>query len=318
MGGKSGGGQQSTTSTSQSLPPYFLMPYIKEFLPFINYLTTGQYGPSKTPTASKYPGPDQQVAGFNQDEMAGLQGLRSSAGAQAGLAGQGAMTAENILQGNMLNPATNPQLTAYYNAAAQPMTNQYNAATAPSAMSQAALSGAFGGSADAENRALGAYNFGNNQQQLAASIYEPAYQQGLQQMTQTLGLDPSLTANLNVPGETMLSAGGIQQQQSQADLNAQYQNQYNSAMWPYEMAQALGGSFGEAGMGYGRQTGTSTMSGGGGSGKGGKMGGALGAAGLTDMMFPRFLSSIGSGISGGLGNLGSILGLLGQAAPLAA
>jgi hypothetical protein len=235
-GGKGGGssGSPSTTTTQGNQPPSWLMPYIAQYLQLGNYQATGRqpsaaaeqkYWGGQAPSTSPYPGPDLQVAGFNSTEMAGLNGLQGSASAQDLLSGQASDTANSILQGNNLNPSSNPGLAAYYNAAAQPLTNQYNASTAPSQMSQAALSGAFGGSADAENRALGQYGFGNQLQNLAANIYEPAYEQGLNQQTSVLGMAPQLTQNLSTGSNTLLEGGGIQQQQSQAELNANYQNQ---------------------------------------------------------------------------------------------
>lgn len=282
------------------------MPYIKEFLSLQNYLTTGQYAPNKTnPGTTPYPGPALQVAGFNPEEQAAFGALTGSAGTQGQLAGQTASTANDILSGKFLNPSSNPELTAYYNAAAQPLTAQYSAATAPGQMSQAALSGAFGGSSDAEARALGQYNFGNQLSNLAANIYEPAYQQGLNQITQTAALSPSIAAEQNTAGNTLLGVGGVQQQQQQADINAAYQNQYNTSMWPYELSSFLGGSFGDAGLGYGRQAGTTTSSGGFGNNKGqGLLGGALTGGTLASLL--------GAGTKGtGLGSIGGALaGLL--------
>lgn len=57
------------------------------------------------------------------------------------------------------------------------MTTLYKNATAPSQMSAAVQSGAFGGSADAMQRALGQFQLGQNLANLGAQIYEPAWAQ---------------------------------------------------------------------------------------------------------------------------------------------
>lgn len=71
----------------------------------------------------------------------------------------------------------NPYLDQYYQQAADTMTKLYQNATAPSAMSSAVAQGAFGGSADAMQRAMGQFQLGQNLANLGAQIYEPAWNQ---------------------------------------------------------------------------------------------------------------------------------------------
>lgn len=249
--GKGGGSSSPSTQTSTTVnvPWGPTQPYLKEYQDLLNQLLTGSYtasGPGVngaaggTPTLTPNPLPQQQLAGFTPGELQGLNLEYGAVPGEQGVTGTAAGQAANILSGNNLNPTTNPYLTSYYNAAAAPLVNQYETATAPTAESNAELSGAFGGSAQAENTALNQYNLGNNLQSLAANIYEPAYQQAQQQITQTLGLAPSIASGLNIPGETALGAGGLQQQQNQAGLNTAYGNAYQQAMWPYQQLSYLG------------------------------------------------------------------------------
>jgi hypothetical protein len=279
---------------------------MKEYLGLMNQLLTGQWTADPTgkkgTTLTGDPLPDQMLAGMNPTEIQGMNLELGAVPGQAALGGAGYGSAMNILAGKNLDPASNPALRSYYDAAARGTTNQYMTGIAPSEMAQAASSGAFGGSADAEARALNQFNYGHTLGDLAANIYEPAYQQGQQQITQTMAMLPQIMGGLNVPGETALNVGGLQQQQEQQGLNTQYQNAYQRAMWPYNLLQYAGGGFG--GMG---SQGGSSMSRGFGMGmpsnKGGQvLGGALGGAGLGQM-FSQNGSKMGPGMGAGLGAL---------------
>lgn len=288
-GGSSGGSSGPTATTASPWGPS--EPYLKEYMNLINSLVTGQGGANTSnPSLTGGQVPQQSVAGLDPAEMAGLQSELTAAGQQGQLANTNASTAEAILGGSNMNATMNPYLNSYYQAALQPMANTYAATTAPSEMSQAALSGAFGGSSDAEARALNQYNFGNNEATLGANIYEPAYQAdylaGLGQQTSVLGMEPSLMSGLTQPGETTLGAGAITQEQQQNQLNTQYQNQYSQFMWPYQQAQYLGSGLGlPAGSGGATVSYPSSSGGGSGDKKQGTISDVMGAASIAAMMF---------------------------------
>jgi hypothetical protein len=128
----------------------------------------------------------------------------------------------SVLGGAYLNPASNPELTAYANAATDLMGKQYAANTAPSEMSGAVLSGAFGGSSDAEARALNQYNYANAVGNTLANIYEPAYQaeRGLQQQTYGTGAQYQLGA-----GEANAANALAASQANAANALGAYQSQ---------------------------------------------------------------------------------------------
>lgn len=304
--GSSGGGTQTSTTTNNPWGP--LAPYLKEYMSLLNQLTTGQSGPNATGLAGGNP-PQQQVAGFTPGQEQGLGLEYGAIPGQSMLANTAAGQAGNILAGGMLNPASNPYLTSYIQAGEQPLVNNYAAATAPSNMSAAELSGAFGGSADAENRALSNYNFGNNLANYTANVVEPAYQQGQQQLTQTLALSPTINQGLTVPGQTALSAGTLEQQQAQNELNTAYGNQYQNFMWPYQQLGYLGSGLTGLLPAGGRSASTypNMYSGGGSSAA---LGGGLAGLGLFGSMFPNALPAFGGDITAGLGSAGGSLASL--------
>lgn len=300
--GKGGGGPTNVTSTTSSMPPSYLMPFIKDYLSMIGQDVTGtQIGKTKPPPTVADPFPNQQVAGFNPNELAALQMELGIVPGQAALGGAAGNEAYNTLAGTYLNPASNPALAAYANAATQGLVNNYQAAVAPSEMSKAALSGAFGGSSDAEARALNQYDLGQNIGNTEANIYEPAYQAERQNQLSTLGQLANVNTALRAPGETALQVGGLQQEQQQQELNAAYQNAYQQANWPFELASFFGNALGPADMGAGRSTttGPNPYATTGGGGLQGAIGGGLTGAGIGSKFGPW-----GALIGGGIGALG--------------
>jgi hypothetical protein len=369
-GGGGGGGTQQTSSTFSPWYPWPLQEYWKraEML--------------SQPQGGTYPGPSQQVAGFSPAETLGMNLNLSAIPGMSSLYGAGAGALGMSLGGGYFNPnanpymsglsnvpgnpytsglisnnpyisggASNPYLQQYANAATQQLGDVYAASTAPSEMSNAMLSGAFGGSADAEARALNQYSFGQNVGNTLANIYEPAwaqqaqlytssladqaqlaqqqaqlqaqqqqYQAGLygtqfgqamQNQLGALGILPQTMQAGTLPGETALGVGGLQQQQAQQQLNAAYQNQYNQAFWPYQLVNWLGQAATGVNQGFGQGV-QNTSFGGGGPGFGQELlGGGLGLAGLGGLLFAGGPNSAWSGLGSAGSGLFNWLGGIG-------
>jgi hypothetical protein len=206
----------------------------------------------------------------------------------------------NALQGQIQGSdplqTMNPYLQQYYNAAAQPLTQQYQQATAPNIVGNAAMTGGVGGSgaASAMNQANNSLSQGLGQ--LAAGIYEPAYaqaqnlsqqaqQQGrsletglfgqgqslqsglfnqlLGQQQGAINATPSLAQGAYIPANELMQAGQTGQNQLQNILNSAYQNLTGQAQWPYNaLSQLASGVSTVGGLGSGSQVQLSPSAGG--------------------------------------------------------
>lgn len=285
MGKGSGGGTQNVKTTYQ--PPAYLLPTISSYLSAINKLA-----------GEPYPFPDYQVAPFTSLENQGLAQAGQAAQQAAGLNTNAINEANATLQGKYLIPPQQVQ-----DAINRQTMQEYRQSAAPSEMSQAALAGAFGGSADAEQRALNQFN-------LTTALADPAYQlyeQERQNQVGTAADAAKISLGATIPSQELLQAGGLQQAQNQSQLDALYQNLYNKAQFPFEQAGLLGTAIGTAGGNSGVVTQNAP-----GQGFGSSFfpaaGLGLAGAGIGNMLG---LGAAGSGLlGGGLGVLGLLAGLL--------
>lgn len=230
----SGGGPSTTTTTSeQRLPPYvqkIANQYITQLKNQV--MPGGHLAPS--------PLPYQQVAPLTEQQLQSMQDVSQQAGEaqpylNEAMAQQGATAA-----GAYLDPSTNPELAAYYNAAALPMVQNYQQATAPNIVADAVRGGNIGGSGEQASFANAQSSLAQGLGTLGANIYEPAYQQERQlQQSAAQGM-PSMAAGQFVPAQQLAESGQTGQQQAQNILNTAYQNLYSQAMWPYTELQQLG------------------------------------------------------------------------------
>jgi len=211
---------------------------------------TGPYGPGAFQLAPMNPALMQQVAAFDPAQKAGLSALEASAGPSAGLAMAGAGQIADTAGGSYLG--SNPYLNSMFNAASQGMVNQYRNATAPGLSVAAQQGGVAGGSADRANQALAQFGLGENLSQLAAGIYGQDYEAERGRQLQAASLVPQAQASLTAPGQSLLTAGTVQQGQTQAELdatraNAQLQQEYPFTLTSY-LANALGAFTGAGGQ----------------------------------------------------------------------
>ena len=248
--GKSGGGSSFQPTQTINNPPNWEMPDIRAALSQLMGVTMpgGQLAQDNMP--------NQQVAGFNPYEDTGLTNEFDTAQGQQGGVNAGENLTQQTLEGDYLNPSSNPYLQATSQAMAAPTIAEYQNAIAPSQMGQAALSGAFGGSADAENQALGQFNLQNTLGNMNEMLYGQNYQNERTNQLNTLNNLGNIESGEQAPSQAELAAGGMQQQQSQNQLNTTYQNQLNQAQWPYQLLQYLSGELGGLGQGAGRSTST--------------------------------------------------------------
>lgn len=237
-----------TTTTSTTSPPSWAVPAEQRYLSGLeqNYFPggtfdkNGNYIPPQGGMAPS-PYPNQQVAPLSQGQVSGIEAINQMGGYSpiAGTAGaQDIATA----RGDYLGP--NPALNAYYNAAAQNMTNQYQQSTAPGITAAAVQAGGLGGTGQNQAEQYAKWGLGQNLGNLAANVYEPAYEAERGRQLQAAGLAPSLTAAQYTPAEMQMQAGGLQQSQLQNILNTGYQNQLQQNLWPYTGMQQFGAGLG--------------------------------------------------------------------------
>jgi hypothetical protein len=227
-----GGGGPTTTSqtTSQNQYPPWLtqnMPGLANALSDLTFGTgTSTFAPYPVPFGQVAPMSNLQTAGYNQiGTMGTTSPLLSAAEAQQ----------QNTLAGGYLSPNSNPYLKDYYNSAAQQLVNQYQQATAPSVLASGLQTGTLGSTANqnAADQAQQGLSIGLSD--LAANMYEPAYQQERSLQEGAAQRSPYLTQGMYIPATESIQAGGQLQQQLQNVLNQAQQNLGAQGMWPYQV-----------------------------------------------------------------------------------
>jgi hypothetical protein len=202
------------------------------------------------------------------------------------------------------DPSNNPYLASSIAAGNQAITQAYNSTTAPQTLAQFRSSGAFGGSAQQQATSNNEYQLGNALANNTANMENSAYntaagvaaQNAAQQNTvnlsnQAIGTNANNAYNQNLSSNyfnniyggasalnaatqanggaastagTALTAGTAGQQNSQDQLNAAYQQWYNSVNAPYQSLSTLSSALSGA-LGSGAGTSLSSYSPGSGS-----------------------------------------------------
>lgn len=248
-------GDQTLTSTTTTDLPDWLKPYAQQFLKAYQGLVFGPGGGVRQMPSDL----NRQLAPFTPDQTQALKMISGTTPISSALAGGGAQSLFDTLSGSYLNPQTNPYLDATYQAAARPMTQAYQFATAPSLMASAQHAGQMGGSAYNEQELLNQYGLGQNLSDLAANIYGGNYQQERGRQVGAQAYLPGTTSNLYQPSQALLGAGAYQQQQNQAGNDIGFENALRRVEYPFALLSGFGGALGQAGGGTGSSTATSTI-----------------------------------------------------------
>jgi len=247
----------SRSQSTQSIPSWALPAAKSIFSTGFDLSAPGQtpaYLPEGLNLAPFNPALEQQLAGFNPTQQAGMDYLTGSAGASADLAGAGAQQLQDTLQGQYLSPESNPYLQSTYNAAADAMTNQYQQAIAPSLMAQAQQGGVMGGSGMQEQQAYNQFNLGQNLSDLASKIYGGNYAAERGNQLAGLGMVGAGQQAISAPGQQLLGVGALGQGQTQAGMDVATQNAQLRQEYPYKQLSYLGNLLGTATTGGGSVT----------------------------------------------------------------
>jgi len=308
---KSGG----TQSTKVELPDY-VVPYAQQLMQ-----RSGDLSNQEVP---QYQG--QTYAGLNDTQNSAINGIinRAQNGSPLLTAAQNGV--QNIASGNAgyksgtnAYMGDNPYLDASIQKTANDIATNYATGTGAQTMAQFRNSGAFGGSAQAETQALQnktladsianasntarMQNYNQSAQLAENALNRDAanFWQGQQNQLNAAQLAPTLANQDYANLQAMLSAGGLQQQNSQNQLNDAYTRWQNLVNAPYQQLETLAnGIQGATGGGVARtQIGNNPYASSSGAGA---LGGALSGAAAGSFAGPW-----GAAIGGGIGLLGGLL-----------
>lgn len=248
----------TTTDVPPWLKPYgekYLSEAFQRFFPGSRFVKTGRQNGQDTygwegGQLAEYGGPDREILGFTEQELADRAGYRdflTTNDFSQGLTGVQNLVDETIA-GKYLDPNTNPHLRETYDVAAGDVTNQYQDAIAPELAAKFAQAGALGGTANANADMVSRYGLGQNLRGLASDIYGQNYQQERSRQMDAGSLAGSLTQLREQLGTQRfaqllgLSESERQLMQQQEDVG--YENELTRFEWPQKLLQFLGDTLG--------------------------------------------------------------------------
>lgn len=280
----SGGGGSS--QTTQSGPPAWAVPYFQNYLNRAQSLSNQPY--------QQYSGPT--FAGMTQYQQQGLSDIAQRAQSGSPINQAAGQELTNTLTGGYLNSG-NPYMDALVDKTQGDVIRGYQQSVVPQLDMIAARSGSFGNTG-VDQQAL------NAQRQLVSQLGDistqirgGAYENERNRMQSAIGMAPTIANQDYVDANALLNAGGYQQQQSQAQMDAARARFEEQRDAPLRQLGIMGGALGQN---YGTQT---TAPGAKGNMAGGALGGALAGAQLGSIV-PGIGTGIGAIGGGALGALG--------------
>jgi hypothetical protein len=242
MPGGGGGGTTSTTSTVNTGPWQNQQGPLQALFDSAGYLLNhNQIQPFQGSTVSP----------FTPAQTQGYQGVINQAQAGTPSIGSANTMLNNTINGQYLDPSTNPYLASTYNNAAKAVTDAYQTATAPQTASQFEMAGRYGSGAANQAQNQNQLALGRSLDSLASSIYGGNYQQERQNQLTAAGMAPTLDQAQYLDPTAMINAGGGQQQQNQAALTGNINQFYGNQMLPWQNVQMyqglVGGNYGQSG-----------------------------------------------------------------------
>ena len=280
MGSKS---QTSTTNQSQTYSPNSVA---------YNSIV-GALGQAQNAAQLPFNIPVAPVAGFSGQQQQAFNEI----GQAQGMAQPYYNQASNLFN----QSAQGPNISQFFNPYASAVTSQLNNIFGQQNTQNTANLVQSAGGVGADRIGVGQANMANQQGLAAGQTLSQLYAPSLQAAQQQQSLEQSAAygqASLGSAAQnaalsganSLLGAGGLQQQLSQAQLNAPYQQQVAQAQFPYQQAQFLAGITGALAPG---------------------LGGTTSGQGQTTTPGPSTLSQIlgggiaGAGLIGGSGGFGS-------------
>lgn len=262
---------------------------------------TGSVNPNSSYAPLYYPG--QTYAGETTGQASGLAS-NIAAGAAGGSMSQiagNAMSADNQLM-NATNLANNPYIAAAAQGAIIPIYQNLMQTVLPQDNSAAIAQGAYGGARNGLENAQSINDANLAALDTTSSMYNSAYNSGLQAQAQGVAQSPYIAALQLAPGQAQLAAGTAQQALNQNIINdAITRYNYNQNLPLAKLQQYMQLIQGN----YGGTSATSTpyFKNSAGSAIGGALGGAATGATLGSAIGPwgTAIGAIGGALAGALG-----------------
>lgn len=235
-------GKKKTTTTSQSGPPSWAVPYYQDYY-------------NRAADASKKPYQaygGERNAGFTNDQLDAMDMTRHNAYQNQNAWAEGGNQLMEFAQGNRKNPysgANNPYLEGMISNANKGITDNFNNVRMADTLKQFSSSGAFGGSAyqqalEQEQRSL-ADALARNETGARFNEYD------IQRQLATQDLDRQQSAINQLPGylnqgyygaNALMNMGNAQQQLQQNIYNTGYNDYLDERNWDANRLGLLGGA----------------------------------------------------------------------------
>lgn len=232
-GGGGGDGDGDTTTTN--IPWSGAQPFLLDYMRRASNLSRQPFQP--------YTG--QRISGFSPEQEQGLQMTTERATQGSGVMNAAQGNLQSTLQGDFLNPGTNPAWAPM----AQSITDAYQTGTAAQTDAAAARAGAFGSSGYQQQVGMNQKGLGDALAGAAGSLYN---NERTNQMRAAMFAPQMAEADYR-DAQALLGVGDVRREYQQDLLNQGYQDFFDQQQWPYQQLNVLGNAL-NPGLQFGSQT----------------------------------------------------------------
>lgn len=228
-GGGSSAPQATTSTTTQELSPEqrelinLAMPAARQFA-------------AAPPTY--FPG--QKIAATDPNTLAAQQmALGAAYGPASQIASNAAAGTNFLTSGAVLDPNLNPGLQGSLAAAMRPLDRAYSTQVLPGIRTGAEMAGQRGGTREGIAQGLATQGYMDTAGDISSRIVSNAYGQGLNAMTQGIGMSPQIMGAQYQPATAVSAVGAQREAQSQQQINEEVNKYMYEQMAPFLAAQSV-------------------------------------------------------------------------------
>lgn len=240
-GGGGGGAPKETTTISKSEPPAYVQPYAQTLMLQAENTALRPY--------QNYPG--QKIAGLDPYQQAGFDMTAERASSGSPVMNQAQDMALSTLNGDYLDPSSNPWLQSTYDAAAGRMADAYSRGTAATTNAQFNNMGAFGGSAHQEMTAANNLAFGDSLANLGNQIYGGNYQAERSNQMDAASMADQMAQSDYRDASALIGVGDARRSYTQDVLTQGYQDWLDQYNYPLQQLDIMGNAINIASGGAG-------------------------------------------------------------------